>query len=724
MSTAAEPALLAPRLRESHVALRAELEVSRHVLQGQATYVLRDPTTFQSHAFASDDYQVLCALDQQKELQTVFSGLVAQGAMSAAREEDFYGFIVHLHRLGLLSLPIGDGRQLHERYIRRLAAQRSGWMSRLLYWKIPLWQPDSFLDRTRKLARGMFTRTAFALWLLMVALAVAIVVLRWSDFRASAGELSLARDLPLLWLLLAGLKGFHELGHACACKRFGGNVPEIGVNLILGTPCAYVDASAAWGFTSRLQRVVVSLAGMYYESWIAFAALAVWCLTEPSLVHSAAYYTVTIATVVTMGFNLNPLVRYDGYYVLTDLLSTSNLGPRSTQFVRDLTKHVLFGVPRPAEPRRRAARCGLLAYGVASMLYRCTLLIAIGAMLARSLPALGFLAAVVYFARTAWTQGRQLMFYLKHASELAGRRRRAVTVSASLAVTALVALTLVPAPRTVHLAGVVQRETRCVVRAEVPGFLVRCAAESGERIERGRPLCSLDNSDVKLQLARYELEQQRLGREYLTSLDVDRQHAGQTRLALRQVEQQRELFEWRREQLTICAPQSGEVVTLDVEDHVGQFVPKGTVIGRIESGPWTVRALATADDLLSGTPRKGQVIEIRLEGRPNESYAGHITYVASAGSRNIDSKALTNQGGGEIVVQPGAMEAAQPFFEIVMQLDSPARDDTAESSDGSKLTSGMTAMVKYTAEGDSPSLGTALYRRVLRFMQSLRAAGS
>ena len=151
-------------------------------------------------------------------------------------------------------------------------------------------------------------------------------------------------NVPILWTLLVGLKTFHELGHAYACKRFGGTVPEMGAMIMMGTPCAYVDASSSWSFPKRWHRMIVALAGMYFESMLAMVALVVWLCTDTGQLHSAAQYAIVLSTVVTIGFNANPLMRYDGYFILCDLLNFPNLHRDAKASSSSFIKWILYGI--------------------------------------------------------------------------------------------------------------------------------------------------------------------------------------------------------------------------------------------------------------------------------------------------------------------------------------------------------------------------------------------
>jgi len=305
-----QPAL-SERLREVVVALRGELDISRHVFRDGPAYILRDPVTFATHRFDPEDYRVLNAIDRKKTLGETFEKLIAQGELDLEDEENFYAFILDLHQRNLLSLPISDGDTLYKRFERRRNAERLSKLLGVFFLRVPLINPDRLLTRTIPMFRWLFTAPALIGWILLAAFSGAIAVARWEDLSSPVLTVFDGGNAYMLWATLIGLKIIHEFGHAYACKAYGGHVPEMGAFLILFTPVAYMDATDSWTFTRTRHRAIVTLGGVYFESIIGGIALIIWALTEPSTLNTLAYQIVLLSTVTTAMFNLNPLLRYE-----------------------------------------------------------------------------------------------------------------------------------------------------------------------------------------------------------------------------------------------------------------------------------------------------------------------------------------------------------------------------------------------------------------------------
>ncbi|MBI4719594.1 MAG: biotin/lipoyl-binding protein [Planctomycetes bacterium] len=714
------PPSLASRLRSVRVGTRQDLEVSRHVFRGTPAYVVRDPITFDSQRLSAADYEVFCRIDASRTLGEIFTELVRRGSAAPEDEEPFYRFVMNLHGLGFLHLPIADEKLLYRRYRLKERSRRRQKLLGILFLRIPLWDPSAFLERTVRYARPLFTRTAFVAWLALMAAAAFVVVRRWHDLAQPLQGLLAARNLAAMWLTLIGLKIFHEFGHAYACKHYGGHVPEMGVYLILFTPCAYMDATASWGFTRKLHRIIVCLAGMYVESIIAALAVFAWAATGPSPLNSLAYNVIFLASAVTVLFNINPLMRYDGYYILSDLTEVPNLRARSSRHLLTMAKRRLLGLVDGEErpPRRLAAL--LLGYGVAAAIYRVSLLLAIAALLASKMFLVGAGLALLYLGGAMISAVRRLMTYLWHSPETVPVRRRAVALGIVALGAIPAALVLVPLPRHVYARGVVAAERETTVRTREPGLARRLALTWNQRVEAGQVLAELDGDEPLERIAQAQAQVRfaETRRDALRPVDAAQALQEEERLiAYRQA-----LEEGRRrlERLNIRAPAGGRVVSCIRPSQTGMYLNEGAPIATLAAGHWRVRAILPEEAFVAAAPRVGQTVEFRAAGTAGHAHSGRIAEILPAGSRIVALPALTQLGGGRIAVTPEGYEAAEPYFEVVVDLgvDCSADDEPAGGSAAGCLRYGMTGTVRLA--GPAEPLAAGALRRVHRFVNRLR----
>lgn len=693
---------LAARLRSVRVSLRRDLEVTRHLFRGQPSYVVRDPLTFQTHRFEVEDYEVLVRIDARHTLGEVFDQVVAAGLAPRDAAEDYYQFIVILHRLGFLSLPVSDERLLLRRAeARRRVERRSLWLSPMFV-RIPLCNPDAFLARTVAYVSFLFTRWFFAAWLALALAAGYVAAVNWRDLAEPFQGALAASNLPLMWVTLIALKLFHELGHAYACKRFGGHVPETGVFLVLLTPCAYVDATASWGFTSKAQRIIVCLAGMYVESIFAAAAVFVWAATGPGLLHSIAFNVIFLASVVTILFNVNPLMKFDGYYVLSDLLELPNLRQRATQYAVGALKRCFLGLRGQVESLDAATRAFLLAFGLAVGAYKLLVLTGIAAILAAKLSLIGLLLGGGYVVGVAFGIIRRVLAYLWFARETQPVRARAVALSAVGTAGLAAVLLLLPVGASVSASGVVCAENERVLRAATPGFLAEVVARAGQPVRRGEALLRLDSPALVEQLAdaRARLAQSETRAAALDAGDPGRAAAERERAAAHRIEAGRR--EREREALEVRADLDGALEDALGPTDVGRFVAVGAPLATVAGGRWRVQASLSEMQVAAAQPRIGQAVEFRTGDARRGTLPGVIVRVEPAARRGSGPA-----GTHAAAIGAPAGQSGPAHFEVTIEL--PGR--TA----GVELRSGQTGCVRFAAQRES--LGVLIYRGVLTLVR-------
>jgi|CXWL01.1.fsa_nt_gi putative peptide zinc metalloprotease protein len=697
---------LAARLRTAQVDVRDDLEVSRHVFRGAPAYVVRDPVTFNSHRLDPADYEVLVGIRAHHTLGEIFDALCAAGKAHAEDEEIFYQFIMELHRLGFLRLPIADDKVLYRRFQARGRARRRALIGSILFLRVPLWNPDAFLNRTMQWARPLFSPAAFAAWLMLMVAAGYVLWARYSDLKAPLQGLLAGQNLPLMWLTLVVLKTCHEFGHAYACKHFGGHVPEMGAYFILFTPCAYVDATACWGFPRTRNRVIVCLAGMYVESILAAIAVFVWATTGPSLVNSVAYDAIFLAGVITILFNVNPLMRYDGYYVLSDILGLPNLRARSNAFLMAVLKRVFLRLPiGDREPGLRL-RATLLIFGSAAALYRVTLLFTIAAIFVSKMFLVGMVLAVVYLSKSVFGTAARLVNYLWHAEETAPVRLHAVVMGVLLLVVLPAVTVLLPLPTRVYALGLIAAERETPVHTRQAGFVSKVHGETGDVVASGMTLVELTNDSLEESIAQaqVQIDATRTRRDAFLIKEPARalqEEQQQATLQAALVERKQRLVE-----LQIAAPSSGLIVRGLRDRDIGTFLPEGSAVGLIVSGTWRVKALLDDDDYVRARPSVGDRVEFRAASAAGQTLTGFVVAVAPAGSRSEILSPLTQLAGGEIVVDPQTQQARRPYFEVTIALP-----------EAEGLHYGVTGCVRMS--GVSETIASRLTRRITRFINTL-----
>ena len=703
---------LAARLAKVHVGVRADLEVTRHLFRGEPAYVVRDPIALTCHRLGLAEYSILVHLDAERPLEAIFASLCARGVLDAAREEEFYAFVFSLHRLGFLFLPLHDEGLLYRRAQRKRSARARRWLGALFSCQLRLIDPDRFLSRTLPYVRPAFTRGALLVWTLTVGTAAWVVARNWGDFTAPLTNLFAYGNLPLLWAALILLKVAHELGHAYACKRFGGAVPGMGVTLTFLTPAAWVDASSSWSFPDRWKRFWVCMAGMYVELFLASLAVFVWAVTAPGLVHTLAHDMAVLASVVTLAFNLNPLLRFDGYHALCDLLEVPNLRARAAAYVAALAKRRLLGLPAPIEAVEPRLGVFFAAYVAGSALCRVTLVLALCVIVASRFHALGLFLAAAFVATALLRVAAKLAAWAWWSREAAAVRGRAV--ACSIFALALLPATLLGMPRPSHvlLPAVVGRTTERSVCAEHPGELVEIRVRPGDVVEADALLVRIDDPDAQsgLEAARARRRQAEIRARAAFEAGPGAAQAEEPRL--RQADADLEAAELRERAQALVAPFPAGVVR--ARRDPGPRVERGEELLRLAAGPPRVRALCSQEDWSRCVPRVGDVIGFRSAADPGRILHGTIERVVARGEHDLARSLapLTDAGGGDVALDPRTRHAHRAQFELVVALDAPH---------GADLPIGLTGVLRLDAPHER--WAAELWRRSVLFVQRLRENG-
>lgn len=694
------------RLRESTIAARNDLKVSRHLFRDVPSYIVHDPVSFQSHRLSQSDYLVLSSLKTSKTLEEVFTDLTETGAYTGDRKK-FYKFVLDLQMRGLLDLPIADGSRLYDRYKQKLAKQKKFSLMKMLFIKIPLLNPNKFLDRTVHLAKPLFTRWFFTIWAVMMAMAIGLLCMNWEEFYSPLANILATRNLVILFVVMTALKFWHELGHAYACKISGGAVPDMGAFFMAGMPMAYVDVSSSWSFPSRNQRVLVGLGGMYFETIAACIAMFIWVFTGPGLVNSTAHFVVLMASFMTLLFNANPLMRYDGYYILSDMTGIPNLRQRSMQYTGGLVKWLSLGLPMPVAIKSFREVTMLVLYGVAAFIYQIWIMLVIAFMIASQFFIVGMVMAAGVIISSVIKPVIGMFSYLWFSPETEDRRPRAILLSGILLALIAGAFTIFPVPGGVVTTGQLTHEKVQSVRVPFGAYISSIDVSAGQTVSKSDPVLSLENPDVvdrfRLAAAKRDVAQRKEVTALSDSAAVQKQRqfesqaaASEFRLAKSEINRQK-----------VTADFDGVVLQCPLNQQRGSYLEAGTELARIGNGVQIVRAVVDAAQIKAIEPKVGDPATIRLKSDAGNSVTGKIARIQPEGSRKLLMEGLSQAAGGDILTNGDGI-MAEAAFVIDIQLDESFDIETPEKT---------TAYIRFGRKFES--LGSLAIEKLINFSNQL-----
>jgi len=707
------------RVADLRPRLRPSVQVHRQHFRGQTWHVVQDPASNQFFRLNEEAYRFVAMLDGRRAVAEVWRICSELGGDAAPTQGEAVQLLGQLYTSNLLQgdLP-PDAEGLLARYRQRLTREIQGYLANLLFIRIPLLDPDRFLDRFAGVFGLLFTWWGLAAWLVLVGAGLNCVAGRTGELLESARNILDPSRLPLLYACIILVKIIHEFGHAFACKKFGresgsgGEVHVMGVMFLVLTPLPYMDASSAWAFRRKWHRVVVGAAGMMVELAVASVAAVVWARTgDGTTAHALAYNLIFIGSVSTVLFNANPLLRYDGYYILSDILEIPNLAQRSREYIHYLVRRWAWGVrPLRSPAHTPGEQFWLIFYGVTSFAYRVFICFAILLFVSSRLPLVGALLAVA--AAVAWVlvPAGRFVHYLAASTELVRVRARAVLSTLALAAAAIAAAGLVPAPDRCYIEGVVEPVQVAIVHAGEDGFLTDHLPSGALASPDGPPLVRAASPVLEAEARMWEARRRALvaGRSLAATKEVAAAQIVDEQI--RAVEDRIQDIRRRLADLEVRAPVTGTWLSPGIDLKRGAYLHRGDPIGVAATlDDVIVRAVAPQDVVGPLVTEADRRVEMRVDGRPDAHFSGTVKQFLPAGQQRVPSPALTYAGGGSIAVslddQRGT-QAAQRVFEIHVAPD---------RSSGVRLLAGQRVIIRFENR-DKPLLEQG-YRWFLQLIQ-------
>jgi putative peptide zinc metalloprotease protein len=635
--------------------LKAQARVRRHRFRGEVWYVVQDPASGRFNRFSPQAWQLLGLMDGRRSMDEVWREALAQLGDDTPSQDEVIRLLAQLHAADLLQCEANpDSAELFERFARYSRQQRAARWKNPFSIRFPLWDPDRFLADTIRFIRPLSGWPGVLAYCVVVALGLAAAALHWPELTENVADRVLAaNNLLLLWLCFPAIKLAHELGHAYATKLGGGEVHDMGLILLVFTPVPYVEASAASGFRSKWRRALVGAAGMLVELFVAAVAMLVWAAAEPGLLRAIAFNVMVIAGVSTVVFNANPLLRFDGYYILADLIEMPNLAQRANRYWRYLAERYLFRMREAERPPLAPGETGwALFYAPAAFVYRMFVLVAIVFYIAAQWFFIGVALAIWGVVTMFVVPLGKLLGYLLALPRGGRARKRALSVSGAIAGVALVVLLAVPAPSRIVTEGVVWLPDEAIVRAGTDGFVRAVVASPGTEVGPGERLVESHEPQLLASLAVVEARLAELQARLDQQRFADRVQAEITRQELEREAAVRSRMLERVAQLSARSAVKGRFVLARADDLPGRFLRKGELIGYVtQEGRWIVRAVVSQDDIDLVRSRLARA-DVRLAERIGEVYPAALVREVPAAKDELPTPALSSQGGGALAADP------------------------------------------------------------------------
>jgi putative peptide zinc metalloprotease protein len=359
--------------------LRDDLKIIRQVIHGEVTHVLKDPFSQDYYRFAEFEYKVLLLCSGERDVPTINRELQKAARLEGTEAPDEDEVKQFLDQADKKNLFVKTGREKNAMIYARLKEERKSRITSkkgsLIYKRFPMIDPYAYFTKIYPYVKFFFTPGFVFVSLVMMAISGTIVIANFDVvIKGVIDIITFQQESPWaylqLWAVVMVVIALHEHAHGLTCHHFGGEVHEMGFLFLFFQPCMYANVSDAWTFADRGKRLWVTAAGGYFEFWIGSICTMLWFATEPGHFHSLMYMGMTVCGLSSVLFNFNPLIKLDGYYILSDLLETPNLKSQSLSYIKTQFKRHLFGLKETGDevflPREKRA---FMIYGIASSIY-------------------------------------------------------------------------------------------------------------------------------------------------------------------------------------------------------------------------------------------------------------------------------------------------------------------------------------------------------------------
>lgn len=662
------------RIANLKISLRPTVEVRKQRFRSEEWYVLYDPFNNNFFRLRPEAYDFVSRLRSDRTVEEVWEECLERRPSDAPGQEDVIQLLTQLYYSNILYFEMAaDSAKLFERYKKRKQREVQSQLLSIMFVRLPLLDPDRMLNRMMPVIRLLTGYLGGLLWAVAVGMAAKVVIDRFAQVTEQAQGILAPSNLVLLYLGMVLVKTLHEFGHAAVCKRFGGEVHTMGVMLLVFTPLPYVDATSSWRFRSRWQRAYVGAAGMLTEIFVASLAALYWAQSGPGVLHSLAYNIMFIASVSTVLFNINPLLRFDGYYILSDLLDVPNLHTRSTQHLRHLVEHYLFGYRESSSPTASLKEAfWLTMFGILSGIYKIVVFLGIILFVADKFLLAGFIMALVCVISWVIVPPYKLVKYLAASPRLARTRLRAVTICLLGIGGIILFLAGYPFPNRFRAPGILEAKGHLQVVSGSPGFVARILAETGTRVTMGMPLVQLVNQEIDLDLVSAKAQWEEV-------LALEQKAASKETADLEPIRKRKETVAARLEdlrkqtdELIIRAHEPGIWVAPRLQELGGVWINRGEALGEIVN-PEKFRFSAVVSQEEASNLFVDQITkaEVRLRGQVGVNLEVSDFQIIPFQHEKLPSAALGWLGGGDVAVSvrdETGLKTAEPFFQIYAEV--------------------------------------------------------
>ena len=670
--------------------LRADLLISPQLFYGQLCFVIKDPVKLQYFRLQPIEHFLITQFDGKKTARDLLGMLQEQFPETGLTVQEVLRFVGMLHESHLL---VGEGLAHADWLTKRRSAAKKKRIQELaqnfLFFKVPVFHPDrllTFLDNT--VGKLIFRPAAGIAAIFLIAFALWNVLMNTDRLASLPYNLLGWQNLFILYCVFIVTKVFHEFGHGLTAKHFGGEVSNMGVMLFIVTPSFYCDTSDAWMIPSRSPRLWINAGGIVVELVIAALFTFVWLYTpQDTFLNQVSLNVMISCSVATLFFNANPLLRYDGYYFLADLLEIPNLMTKGKQLVSCyLQKYLLALKPQMPPDQKRAP--WLVAYALASSVYRWFVLFGIIALLyyffdQYGLGPIGILFAVLYVAMTILLPLKQTLTFLWKQRWDISKRLTYMAGAATAGLGVLFLIALMPWTHAIREPLVVLSEKDEPIFVRTPGYVDSVNHDSGDTVKANDIILTLKDPTLQNMLDQAQGRRDAEAIKAQTAASLNQPWALKAADdTIAAYDEQIALIKQRISDLTLRAPVEGVIVQdTSLRRIVGNYVPAGLKICRVIRTD-QLEARISLPQQQAAMVKPGMPVRIRLWSNPYNEISSRVERVSSTVTDQLLHPSLASTVKGDVDVKPdqeGGLRSTTRRSTVVISLP---RDSLGFLADG------------------------------------------
>ena len=661
------------RLAESKITLRASVRVHRQVYRGVLWYVLYEPFTNQYYRLPQGAYEFISKLSSRKTVGEVWNDLLNSGMENVPSQGEVIEMLSQLYQSNMLLYEgVDDGMMLFDRNKKKVQKKVKATLLNIFFLKVPVFDPEFLLRRLKWLINILLSVPFALVWLAAIIVAAKYGIENFDTLKDQTHGFLSPSNIGWVYVCTVIVKLLHEFGHSAVVKKYGGEVHTVGVMFMLLAPLPYMYASASWSFRKKWHRVFVGAGGMLFEFFIAAVALILWANLGGGILKALAYNVFIICSVSTVLFNINPLMRFDGYYILTDLLDMPNLQQRSVSHLKYLLERYVFrkyDAENVAESWNE--RFVYTFYGIASAIYRFFLFAGLVIAISEHYLILSFIMGTLLCLTMLVIPFGKFLKYIFAGPALAQVRGRAVFTTLFVLASLVGVLFYLPVPDTFTAPGVIEatRYENGIVGES--GMVTDVKHISNDYLHVGDTLMVLKNPELDYKIEEKQGEISEANQMYYRALENAPENMLPIKIRLNVLNQGLNDLLERQKRLTLVAGMDGVLSAGDIENYVGKYIKKGDSVGLLlDTNSFDFVAVVSQEDvsrLFSGVTHK---TSIRLNGDAFTELSTDSIQVIPTAQDKLPSNALGWHGGGDIETKTNGYseQTAEPVYLVRTKL--------------------------------------------------------